>query len=297
MNKISIITHNEKFHPDDVFAVATLLIYLKDKDVEIIRTRDEEKIKEGDFVVDVGGSHDELNNIFDHHQIGGAGERVNGIPYASFGLVWKKFGKHVCGSEDIAESIDAKLVQVIDAYDNGVTLFKPLIEDVEPYLINNLIFSFLPTWKESPEAFDTNFLEAVNTTKALLEREIKRSQAKAEAATLVANCYTEAEDKRIIVLDQYFPWQDVIVEFTEPLFVVYPRTNEQKWNVSAVPVKKGQTFENRKDLPREWGGLRDGELAEVTGVPDAIFCHTKLFLAVAGSKEGALALAKLAINA
>ena len=62
-----------------------------------------------------------------------------------------------------------------------------------------------------------------------------------------------------------------------------------------MPTGKGM-FEDRMKLPAAWAGLRDEELAKVTGVPDAVFCHRALFLAVAKSKEGALALAKLALS-
>ncbi len=44
-------------------------------------------------------------------------------------------------------------------------------------------------------------------------------------------------------------------------------------------------FANRKDLPEAWAGRADAELAEVTGVPDARFCHAGRFMAVAGSRE------------
>ena len=53
---------------------------------------------------------------------------------------------------------------------------------------------------------------------------------------------------------------------------------------------------NRRDLPEGWAGLRDKELARVTGVSDAVFAHRNRFMAVAKSKEGAIALAKLALG-
>ena len=68
-----------------------------------------------------------------------------------------------------------------------------------------------------------------------------------------------------------------------------------KWKIEAVRSDV-HSFKNRKDLPALWAGKRDGELAEASGVADAIFCHTKLFVAVAGSREGALKLAKLAVD-
>lgn len=100
MNKdITIVTHNGSFHADDVFAVATLHLAFPDKNITVIRSRDAQKFLLADFLVDVGGSYDPDNNKFAHHQTGGAGVYDNGIPYASFGLVWKKFGNSVCDYE------------------------------------------------------------------------------------------------------------------------------------------------------------------------------------------------------
>ena len=58
MNETKIATHNSHFHLDDVFAVAALSICLK-QPLEITRTRDLLKIKDADYVVDVGGEYDE----------------------------------------------------------------------------------------------------------------------------------------------------------------------------------------------------------------------------------------------
>jgi uncharacterized UPF0160 family protein len=58
-----------------------------------------------------------------------------------------------------------------------------------------------------------------------------------------------------------------------------------------------ETFEARKDLPAAWAGLRDAELAAVTGVPDAVFCHNNLFIAAARSFEGILKMAQQALEA
>lgn len=63
---ISIITHNGKFHTDDVFACA-ILKYIFD-DINIIRTRDESIINDSDsYIIDVGGEYDGVKK-FDHHQ-------------------------------------------------------------------------------------------------------------------------------------------------------------------------------------------------------------------------------------
>jgi uncharacterized UPF0160 family protein len=53
----------------------------------------------------------------------------------------------------------------------------------------------------------------------------------------------------------------------------------------------------RKNFPAAWAGLRDEELAKVSGVADAQFCHRALFTIAAKSKEGAIKMTQLALNA
>ncbi|OHA18941.1 MAG: hypothetical protein A2836_03420 [Candidatus Taylorbacteria bacterium RIFCSPHIGHO2_01_FULL_45_63] len=293
MEKTKIVTHNGSFHPDDVFSVAALSLLFKGN-IEVVRTRDPKLVKTGDIVLDVGGEYDEKRNRFDHHQTGGAGERQNGIPYASFGLIWKHFGEKLVGDSGVARMIDEKLVQPIDASDNGyVVSSKEITPNIFSYTIDDAIFVFNPTWKEQREE-DIIFPKVVEIAETILEREITKARAKKEAWQFVLATYTTATNKRIIVLDHEYPWKEVLIQFPEPLFVIYPNATNGTWG--AVAVRKSlNSFENRKSFPAVWAGLRDSALAEVSGVPDAIFCHNKLFLAVAKSKEGALALAKEAL--
>ena len=108
-NKI-VITHNGCFHTDDVFAVA--IISLVEGKVEISRTRDEKVFETADYVVDVGGQYSPSRKRFDHHQKGGAGTHVNGIPYASCGLVWNAYGEKLCGGSQAAEIIEAAIAGI-----------------------------------------------------------------------------------------------------------------------------------------------------------------------------------------
>jgi uncharacterized UPF0160 family protein len=97
----------------------------------------------------------------------------------------------------------------------------------------------------------------------------------------------------VIELGANVPWKEVVVtKAPEALYVLYPK--RQGYGVEAVPAALG-TFENRRDLPAAWAGLDGPELAALTGVEDARFCHAKRFLAVAGSRAGALRLAELAL--
>ena len=78
--------------------------------------------------VDIGGRSNPAAGDFDHHQRGGAGERANGIRYASFGLVWREFGAALAGGEEAAAAIDERLVQGVDANDTGQTISQPLVD-------------------------------------------------------------------------------------------------------------------------------------------------------------------------
>ena len=292
-----LIVHNGSFQSDDIFACAALVLMLEaqKESFEIIRTRDPEIIKTGDYVFDVGGIHDESSNRFDHHQIGGAGQGLDGIEYAAIGLVWKTFGKVICDSEKVAEIINKRLAAPIDAWDNGIDLVENKYLNVTPYYIQHFFISMVPTWKEEHLTNDEMFLKSVDIAKIILSREITHAKDALEAEEKIISVYNNTEDKRIIVLDKSYPFGYVVNDFPETLYVVYPRPENNAWGVKAVR-ENPKTFSNRKDFPKAWAGLRDEELQKVSGVSDAIFCHRGLFMAVAKSKEGALALAKIALN-
>jgi len=296
MQNKKLITHNDSFHSDDVFACTTLCLMLeKNKEsFEIIRTRDPEIIKTGDYVFDLGGIYDEKINRFDHHQIGGAGKRENGIEYSSFGLVWKKFGKILTGSDKAVELIDERLAAAVDALDNGLDLVENKYA-VTPYYLENIFFSMRPTWREENLSQDEMFLKSVEMAKVILSREIIQAQDRILAEEIVTSIYNNTADKKIIILDKNYPYEYVLNNFPEPLFVIYFKKSNDSWQVRAVR-NDPKSFKNRKNFPVSWAGLRDEELQKITGVSDAMFCHRGLFLVVAKSKEGAVKLAQIAVE-
>lgn len=296
-NNKKLVTHNGSFHADDIFACATLCLVLEknSEKFEIIRTRDEEIIKSGDYVFDVGGIYDEKMNRFDHHQPGGAGDRsfdgVN-IEYASFGLVWKKFGIEICANQKIVDILDEKLVAPVDAFDNGFDLISNKFK-ISLYLIQHFFLSMRPTWRENLTDNEM-FLKSVIIAKEILSREIIKTQDEIMAQEIIISTYKNTHEKKIIILDKNYPYEYTLHNFPEPLFVIYPR-EDNAWGVKAVR-EDPKSFKNRKDFPSSWAGLRNEELQKITGVSDAIFCHRGLFLAVAKSKEGAMKLAQIAVE-
>src|SRR3989344_2173975 len=293
--KITIVTHDGHFHPDEIFAVATLLTAFGDNTkVSVVRSRDKETIEKGDYIVDVGGTYDSDRNHFDHHQTGGAGVRPNTIPYASFGLVWKKYGEQVCGNKEIAERIDEKLVQPIDDIDNGIQFMETKIKGVFLYEIAEFVEAFWPTWKEGTDTADEIFTDLVSLAKKLLNREIIKNQHKLEARLFVEEIYNNSENKKLIIFDQYYPVGEFLSKFSEPLFIVFPKENGE-WIIHTIQDDEN-SFINRKNLPQSWAGKKDEELEKITGVSGAIFCHPGLFIAGAKTKEAILKLAELALN-
>lgn len=321
--KAIVVTHNGGFHPDDVFAVATLSLLLKGK-ITIVRTRDPKVISGGDYVVDVGNVYDFSHNRFDHHQPGtrlpavpfmaqtgtnadctltdaeaGAGKRPNGVPYAAFGLVWKHYGEAVAGGKESAEMIDNSLVQFVDSFDNGVGEIKPVVGAVLPFTIGDIVENMNPTGKSNPTDFDRAFRRGVSMAVQIIMDAISVAKEKIISRAAVESAYHKVSDKRIIILDGIYSWRDILNKYPEPLFVVEPdyknKNGEINWQLRCVRDNPNN-FVNRKDLPAEWAGKRIKELADVTGVSDAVFCHNKRFMAVARSKEGAIKLAERALG-
>ncbi len=289
-----LVTHSGSFQSDDIFAAAAIALMLEQsgEQYEIIRTRDPEIIKTGDYVFDVGGIHDESINRFDHHQIGGAGQGLDNVEYAAFGLVWKKFGKVVAGGEEAAEIINKRLATPIDAWDNGMDLVENKY-NVSPYYIQHFFIAMVPTWREENLTNDEMFLKSVEIAKIILTREITHARDALIAEEKVIDAYQNSKDKKIIILDKQYPHEYTLNKFPEPLFVIYPRP-DGTWGARAVR-KDPKTFDNRKDFPKAWAGLREEEMEKISGVAGAIFCHRGLFLAVAKSREGAIKLAQLAL--
>jgi uncharacterized UPF0160 family protein len=289
-----IAVHDGKFHADDVFAVAALRLVLGGRG-KIVRTRDAAVIAAADYVADVGGINDQEKNRFDHHMPEGAGEHANGIPYAAFGLVWKKYGTKISGSAEVASRIEERLVSSVDADDNGISLVTST-NTVLPYNLQSFLYTYRPTWKEDTSMYDESFEKLVEIAMGIIKREVVITRDALEAQSLVEAAYERAADKRIIELDGPYPYQEVLSAHPEPLYIVVARNGGAEWKVECVRAKP-YGFENRKSMPASWAGLRDEELAKVSGVAGAIFCHRACFMAVTKTREGALALAKIAAEA
>jgi uncharacterized UPF0160 family protein len=291
---MKVVTHDGSFHADEVFAIAAL--GLLGEPLEILRSRDPAVIRSADVRVDVGFRYDPDAGDYDHHQRDFDLTRVNGIGYAAFGLIWRRFGARICGDDPaVAEAVETTLVQTVDAGDTGLQLTQLLIDGVRPLTVNGIVGGFNARWDEelTPGEERERFDAAVALARGILQREIGSAAAGHRAGQIVREAIAAARDPRIIELPVNAPWKHVLVpESPDALFVIYPK--RQGFGLEAVPRELG-SFANRRDLPASWAGLQDGDLTAVTGVDDAVFCHAKRFLAVARSRAGIDRLAELAL--
>ena len=298
-SKKLLVTHDGGFHADDVFACAILEIYLdkKGEGYEIVRTRDQKIIERADYVFDVGGVYDPSSHRFDHHQKGRAGARENGIMYAAAGLVWKHFGESLTGSPEAVQMIDQR-IQALDAADNGQDIYKSLIPGVSPYIVPSIVGNFNLAWNEDGALQMKQFLKMVSWAKEIMGREILHVNVMLESEKDIRRAYEQTADKRVIVLDKPYSRYEilrVLVGFPEPIYFVYPKSDDRAWKAEAVR-STFEGFESRKPFPEAWRGLRDADFQKASGVTDAIFSHDGRFYCVAQTRDGAMALAKKALE-
>jgi len=309
-----IVTHNGKFHADDAWAVAVLHILFPD--VDIVRTRDPATIEAADFAVDVGGIWDPATGRFDHHQKGFDGARGTGVPYASAGLVWREYGARCVAalaathvghtlSEDkareMAYAIDADVVQYLDLSDVGAAKNAP-----GGYGLSAVISGFNPNWLDEQrlgygEPADAFRLTAFRRAMALLTDVLINSVKYRVGAMLAVEQVRQSEalegGRLLFLKNSALPWTQLVrKEMPKVLFVISHSLSENRYLLHTVPMS-AESFQARADLPAAWAGLRDADLAAVTGVADATFCHNGRFIAAAKSYAGAYTMALQALAA
>lgn len=295
IEEANCITHGAKFHADDVFS--TVLMSRIIEDMKLVRVLEISDPQPNKLIFDIGAGE------FDHHQKGGNGQRQNGIKYAAFGLLWKKFGKEYLNKIGAKQEIidlawdylDNEFVQFIDSIDNGQLNFENI--EIPVVSVSDIIGDYNPNWNENND-YDKCFIEAVNIAEKIWNKKVKSVLNKLTAKEFVEKAIEDSNNK-YIVLNQYMPYQDFVINSKNPkakniLYAIYP-SNRGGYGIQAIQ-KNINTFENRKPFPEEWAGLRNKELQDVTGVKTARFCHNSRFLCTVETLEDAIKIAEIAIN-
>jgi uncharacterized UPF0160 family protein len=289
-----LVTHNGKFHADDVFSYTILKNIFPDS--KLIRTRDEHILqnKKNNYIFfDVGLDYDPEKGAFDHHQKNGP-IRQNGVPYSSLGLIWDAYGEYFLRNlhiennkiEKIWEYIDSKFIELIDASDNG---FKhPEMTNIGNKLLLPLVIeSFNNNTNGTQKEEDDTFIKTSSICHTILLGQIENASSYLNAFDILTNAKNQQEDSRYLILEKDINYLEPLLDMGDQktLFVILPRSG--KWYISAV--NKGiDTFELRHPLPKDWGGLIGEDLETVSGVQGAVFCHKGCFIAANKTKEGSI---------
>jgi uncharacterized UPF0160 family protein len=302
----NLMTHSGRFHADDCIAYAVLCLALglsnPGEDHMLFRTRDPAVLQSADIVWDVGGEYNPSNKRYDHHQ-NGAPVREDGSPYSSVGLVWRHYGRAAVQAilarsgvqelsdevlRSMADEVDREVIKEIDLLDNGV------VASAGSLGLISILDDFNSSW-DHPDASLAGFIAAAEVAKGVLERRTETIRARMAAADIVARSAAVGSDPAILELAVGMPWQSAVFELGLPcVYAVFP-VRPDEWMVSTLPTQPGG-MEPCVPFPSEWAGLRDAELQARSGIPDAVFVHRGLFVAAAGSKEGALLFARRSLE-
>lgn len=254
------LTHDGLFHSDDVFAAAFLKII--NPDIKIIRNSRIFVNFKG-IVFDVGMGE------FDHHGSDNTC-RDNGIPYAAFGKLWKKYAPLLYG-EYVYRKIDKSFVEYLDLSDNTGKSDSLCLA----------IAAFNPVDKSNG---DKEFLEAVDIAKVILEKLIQKEQNNFKEEQLVKEIYEKSEDKKIIVLDEHLHFKDTLPS-TEALYVIFP-SNRGGYAAQAVSVSS-DSIELKKPFPKSW----------LDKLPSYLnFCHNSRFLITADTIDDLIKACNVAMK-
>ena len=291
INKANCITHSGTMHADEVFATAFLELYLED--IKLIRVSEvPEKLNKDVLVYDIG------RGKFDHHQED-VEIRENGIKYSSIGLLWKEFGKkylkknNIENIDEVFKAMDKELIEGIDAIDNGI--FPEIEANYKVKTISDIIKVFNPS-SFSNQDESTQFLKAESFAKEVFLETLYNVVGKIKSKEIVTNLIEKTEGP-ILELEEYLPYEEAILtneKANDLLFVIYP-SNRGGYAIKTIP----KSIEDKTDrllLPKEWAGLSNKELEEVTGIKGVMFCHTNRFIATAKTKEAIKLLAKKALE-
>ncbi|KAJ1372294.1 hypothetical protein KIN20_034413 [Parelaphostrongylus tenuis] len=320
-------THDGKFHCDEVFACFMIKRLNQFRDYTVVRTRDSATLEKCDVVVDVGGVYDHLKRRYDHHQrqfnetMQTLGVLDFNTKLSSAGLVYAHYGKQLI-AEIIGSSHEDKLVgilyrklyesfvEAIDAIDNGI----PQYDGTPRYHIfgglSERVGFLNPHWNEVNCNPDERFQQAMELVGGEFESAVSYLAnvwwpAREIVEKAIDECLQADSSGRIVLLTpSSVPWKEHLFQIEEEknlssrklTYMVYEDSTSRTYRVQAIPKDKFSMFENRMPLPKAWRGLRDDELSTISGITGCVFVHASGFIGGNRTLEGALMMARKAIE-
>jgi uncharacterized UPF0160 family protein len=302
------ITHGGRFHADDLFAAAIMLLVFsftepENETFKVARALTTDDISNANGVTfDIGGGE------FDHHQKGGNGYHSNGVPYAAFGLIFRQFGKDVISKvvnstdtsiiNPIFDRLENSIVSTVDACDNGesgVDSRKYHIVSMSEYISARYMSCEITRHNLTNDDYNEQFLFALEEVTTYLVITIKKEFHLIQGDQKVVKLLNNSDDN-ILVLDDDLPYRNALINHPKGSsiqLVIKPsiRGGFQLCSIPKIGVKTpNDSF--KVAFPQEWSGESGHKLQELTHCGSAIFCSNDRRFLVCETKEGALELAR-----
>lgn len=277
------ITHNTKFHSDDVCAAALLQCLVKlqndDADAEFLVTRCDAKTaremyenNDNIIVFDIADSQ------YDHHKTPRE-KRPNGIAYASFGKLWRDVGIEMGFDENHIGFFDRDFVQTIDLHDNeGIgNPFSYCIANMNSDNLNDETMQY----RCFQRAVEWAFTGLINSMTDLFLRQ-EESVAIRHDGNIITR---DKDDLTAVVYDKYMKsfW---VEDIRKEHVMIYPHARGG-WSIQCLCDKDANGIRVQRVLaPLEYRGREKEDLEKM--FHGMKFCHASGFLMTFEEKDQAI---------
>ena len=322
-------THSGSFQADEAMGCFLLRQLPEYRLSRIVRSRDPKILETCDIVIDVGGVYDHDKLRYDHHQRGyderfddGKDGKGRCTKLSASGLVYRHYGKEVIKahypslSSEHLELVYVKLynslLEALDAIDTGVEMSSGELVYNDSTGLSSRVGRLNSRWNEvnengeAPDP-DERFLQAsdlcgqdfVSVMTKIVESDLPAREVVEKS--VLERLKTDASGEIICFPSGGLPWKGHLYELEKQhkldklvKFVLYTDQGGM-WRVQAVTVE-GTLFENRLGLPEEWRGVRDEDLEKLTNIKGCRFVHAAGFIGGNTFYEGALEMARVALQ-
>lgn len=307
---MTIVTHPDKFHADEVMAIAILTTLFEGRGDTVVIQRPNRRtpmvISASTVYVDTGRVYNHLNRMYDHHQttFQEKWDIHSPTPLSSCGLIWKHYGLDFlqlsgCPTE-IAPKVMDRLYKnfflAIDANDNGITICRPINGVKNALTLPYLVSQFNGSNHKDHDDQMSNLCKAVDLCASVLtsvtRTEIDASVNYANEITRLNEAFINARDG-VMVLDFPSKTVDSFLRNHDPdrqVVQIYITGSGEEWSVKTVPYSSKDYMDTYvKIIPHNQAITLDFGRS-------VLFIHTNRFLAKTTNQYDAVRLANASIS-
>ena len=245
---ITVGTHDGGFHADELLSIAMIKVAISEVDtyhgpdihVNVIRTRNLEKLKQCDIVVDVGGGE------FDHHS---TDDRYpNGVPKSACGKVLEA----VEPNDKLVKLLNIMGLYLVQSIDNGDPISKAKWIKYQPSHFS-WVGLMNPTYSEryDPEASDLWFNKALDMVEIVYRRLRQSCLDFMASKEVLSKCPRYLGGALLELPSSSVQWKPYVLSRNHSVkAVMYPH-QDGMWCVRMVPRSFSDSTPYHR-FPEEW---------------------------------------------